>query len=114
MALARAQEALGLRCVYCGCSPTRTTDHRTGLFIEHIVPDSRGGDNGIENTALTCGQCNTRKGDRTPLEMIFQDAGAWPVGVRRRHWRYRPTVRFGLFSPAPCGGRYTVAQADGA
>jgi 5-methylcytosine-specific restriction endonuclease McrA len=43
-------------CGYCG---TR------GNTIDHIVPQSRGGESTWENTVLACGPCNNRKGDRT-------------------------------------------------
>ena len=47
------------RCGYCG-KPASTVDH--------IVPRSRGGTNTWLNTVAACGDCNQRKGDRTPAE----------------------------------------------
>ena len=32
--------------------------------IDHIVPDSRGGTDHVENLQLLCGLCNSVKGDR--------------------------------------------------
>jgi 5-methylcytosine-specific restriction endonuclease McrA len=49
----------GHRCGYCG-DPASTVDH--------ILPRSRGGKNTWRNTVAACGDCNQRKGDRTPDE----------------------------------------------
>jgi 5-methylcytosine-specific restriction endonuclease McrA len=49
----------GHRCAYCG---------RTASTIDHVLPRSRGGANTWLNTVAACGDCNQRKGDRTPAE----------------------------------------------
>lgn len=38
--------------------------------LDHILPSSRGGGNALDNLVLCCGQCNSRKNDRTPDEWI--------------------------------------------
>ena len=39
-----------------------------GGSIDHVLPRSRGGANTWLNTVAACGDCNQRKGDRTPVE----------------------------------------------
>ncbi len=49
----------GNKCLCCG--------YRSRLFLhaDHVVPLSRGGDNGIENIQPLCRSCNSRKGTKT-------------------------------------------------
>ena len=62
----------GRCCAYCG-GPASTVDH--------ILPSSRGGRNTWLNTTAACGECNQRKGDRTPTEagMPLRAAPAVPT-----------------------------------
>ena len=55
----------GWKCFYCGCglSPETAT-------ADHMIPLSRGGGNGIENIALACRSCNSRKHDKTVEEFM--------------------------------------------
>lgn len=46
-------------CAYCG---------GRGDTIDHVIPQSRGGQDTWDNLVACCGPCNNRKGDRTPLE----------------------------------------------
>ncbi|MCP4639984.1 MAG: HNH endonuclease [bacterium] len=50
-------------CQYCG-----EPFPRSQLTIDHVVPQSRGGQDCWENLVLACGTCNVAKGDRTPDE----------------------------------------------
>lgn len=54
-------------CAYCG-------GH--GRTVDHIMPQSRGGEYSWMNTVTACGPCNNRKADRTPEEanmpLLFQ------------------------------------------
>lgn len=52
-------------CCYCG---------NPASGVDHLLPQSRGGENTIENLASCCTQCNSRKGTKTPEEagMILQ------------------------------------------
>ena len=52
-------------CFYCGCG---LTDENATL--DHVVPRSRGGADAPFNLQLCCKDCNTFKGDRTPLEWL--------------------------------------------
>jgi 5-methylcytosine-specific restriction endonuclease McrA len=46
----------GVKCVQCGAED--------GLTIDHIHPESRGGDLSPENLRTLCRSCNSRKGAR--------------------------------------------------
>jgi 5-methylcytosine-specific restriction endonuclease McrA len=51
------------RCQFCGGSfPQRE------LNLDHVVPLSRGGASTWENVVCACVACNSRKGNRTPIE----------------------------------------------
>lgn len=54
----------GDKCVYCGGQATTR---------DHLIPDSRGGSNGLENLRPACEPCNQAKGDRTPFEWLGED-----------------------------------------
>ena len=42
--------------------------HRECLTRDHLVPMSRGGGNDWRNVVTACSSCNTKKGNRLPLE----------------------------------------------
>lgn len=46
-------DAIGNRCMCCNRS--------VKLTVDHVIPLSRGGTNGIENVQALCGRCNSRK-----------------------------------------------------
>jgi 5-methylcytosine-specific restriction endonuclease McrA len=51
------------RCQYCGkVFPQRE------LNLDHVVPLSRGGRSAWDNVVAACVPCNSRKGNRTPLD----------------------------------------------
>lgn len=52
-------------CTYCRRPlPTR------GTTLDHIRPRSRGGRTTVRNVVLCCGECNSRKGNLTPLQLV--------------------------------------------
>lgn len=55
------------RCQYCG-RHRHELGYRQSLTRDHIVPLSRGGDNGWTNVVTACSKCNLRKGNRIPSE----------------------------------------------
>ena len=50
-------------CQYCG-----QRFPRSELSIDHIMPQSRGGENSWTNLVCACVRCNARKGNKTPSE----------------------------------------------
>jgi 5-methylcytosine-specific restriction endonuclease McrA len=48
------------QCVYCGSYKN--------LTIDHVIPQSRGGQHTFENLVCACANCNYEKGDRTPQQ----------------------------------------------
>jgi 5-methylcytosine-specific restriction endonuclease McrA len=54
-------EKWGRRCAYCGVDNVR-------LEVEHIVPRRRGGGSRVSNLAISCHDCNQKKGNRTASE----------------------------------------------
>ena len=53
----------GYRCQYCGGSfPAKE------LNMDHVVPRDRGGKTNWENIVTACIRCNSRKGNREPVE----------------------------------------------
>ena len=57
---ARIYKRDGYKCVYC--------ESPKNLTIDHVLPKSRGGTNRWTNLVTCCGQCNRKKGDKTPYE----------------------------------------------
>lgn len=55
------------RCQYCH-RRQHELKHRECLTRDHVVPLSRGGGNEWTNVVTACSSCNTRKGNRLPLE----------------------------------------------
>ncbi len=58
------------KCPYCGKSGLAATDVALGqgVEIDHIVPYSRCGDNGLNNKVVCHVECNRQKRKRTPTE----------------------------------------------
>jgi 5-methylcytosine-specific restriction endonuclease McrA len=50
----------GYKCLYCNSTEN--------LTLDHIIPQSRGGDDSWENLVTCCGSCNVKKRNRTPEE----------------------------------------------
>ena len=47
-------------CRYCGS--------KENLTLDHVIPQSKGGEDSIDNLVTACKSCNSRKKDRTPEE----------------------------------------------
>jgi len=68
------------RCYYCGCylpEDTHIYDEQGKIAItirnwdvDHDIPVSRGGENGIANLLPSCKDCNRKKGNRTSDEYL--------------------------------------------
>jgi 5-methylcytosine-specific restriction endonuclease McrA/endogenous inhibitor of DNA gyrase (YacG/DUF329 family) len=59
-------------CYYCGESFFKNGTLEYYFEIEHKTPLSRGGSDSIENIALACNSCNTRKHTKTEEEFVSQ------------------------------------------
>lgn len=58
-------------CAYSGATITdKAAVEGTGLEIDHIVPRSRGGGNGMSNLVLCYASANQGKGKRTPIDWL--------------------------------------------
>ncbi len=68
-------ETIKARCVYCGAEGTITWFrlsngepsgwvHFSGLEIDHLIPEARGGATSAGNLQLACQRCNRSKGQR--------------------------------------------------
>jgi len=63
MSLAESvRQRAGNRCQYCLMHQGL---QGATFHIEHVIPSSRGGTDGLANLALVCPGCNLRKSDRT-------------------------------------------------
>jgi 5-methylcytosine-specific restriction endonuclease McrA len=61
----------GARCAYCG-----RREKLRRLTIDHRLPKSRGGSNGLDNLVLACTACNHAKAARLPGEWSAPTFGA--------------------------------------
>jgi len=51
------------KCQYCGIFCPAS-----GVTVDHVVPQSRGGESSWENLVTCCPKCNNKKDNRTPQE----------------------------------------------
>ena len=58
-------------CAYCGCKLKTNT-----MTVDHLIPQSKGGSNNIDNLMPACKSCNTTKAD-DDIEFL-RIALAWP------------------------------------
>lgn len=56
-------ERAGFKCQACGAKPAKSND--VSLHVDHIIPVSLGGGNGIKNLQCLCSACNISKGNRS-------------------------------------------------
>jgi len=84
----------GNRCQYCG-----QTYPSHQLSFDHVTPRSRGGETCWENVVTCCLTCNSRKGDRTPLEAGMH------LTARPARPKHNPMLKLKLGNP-----RYQVWQ----
>lgn len=62
-------------CVYCGATGGKMT-------IDHIIPQSKGGENSWSNMATSCRPCNSHKADKSLEEVGYNEPIIPPVGDR--------------------------------
>jgi 5-methylcytosine-specific restriction endonuclease McrA len=72
-------------CQYCGSTKK--------LTLDHVIPRSKGGKHSWDNVVIACERCNSRKGDRTPLQagMLLRSQPKAPmhpaVSFAEQFWR---------------------------
>jgi 5-methylcytosine-specific restriction endonuclease McrA len=59
-----AKSQARIPCYLCGKTTGRKNRH-----VDHVVPIARGGTHSIENLAMMCSDCNTKKGAKMPQEV---------------------------------------------
>ena len=68
----------GPLCAYCGVvtttDPPSATRH-VERTLDHVVPQSRGGTDTLENCVVACRSCNARKGVRPVLQYAPRGVG---------------------------------------
>ncbi|HKZ39509.1 MAG TPA: type II CRISPR RNA-guided endonuclease Cas9, partial [Candidatus Hodarchaeales archaeon] len=74
-------------CAYSGETITdKAAAEGSGLEIDHIVPRSRGGDNGMSNLVLCYASANQGKGTRTPIDWLSkEDFGQLELRFKHLH-----------------------------
>lgn len=75
-------------CQYCGRKPPTVV-----LWVDHVMPVSKGGDNAVENLLTSCDQCNLGKSD-VPLERIVRPAIPELSAERERLAQFRQYQTF--------------------
>lgn len=72
-------------CAYSGKPITEAQAvHGEGLEIDHIVPRSKGGSNGMSNLVLCYSTANQGKGKRTPIDWLSKE-DFWHLELRFKH-----------------------------
>lgn len=73
-------------CVYCGRAEGQThpTESPTNgyMCLDHVIPESRGGETLEENLVCCCNKCNREKANRTPDEAGMR----WPEDVTGKRY----------------------------
>lgn len=101
----------GHRCEYCRAPEVV---FNFPFEVEHVVPPSRGGDDGEANLALACRSCNLRKGVSVSA-VDPETGGEVPLfHPRRDDWRehFGRGAESGEIAGATPVGRATVACLD--
>lgn len=76
----RLREEQNCKCQYCGepLGPEIFFDEKL-TEIDHIIPFSRCGNDGLTNKALVCAGCNQEKKNLTPFEKWGSDEPRWKI-----------------------------------
>lgn len=74
-------------CVYCGSESDE-------MHKDHLIPQSRGGSDEIENCISACAECNMNKSDKTPSEWRSTGLPDWVYEKERTlSQKYKMTSR---------------------
>ncbi len=84
------------KCIHCNAKLVLAADGRSlgEATLEHIIPQTRGGTNAVENLAVACARCNREKGKRHDHKrgLRLDDVVATLQARRRDRWREAATV----------------------
>jgi len=65
------------RCAYCGDEKDTISEATAakgeGVEVDHIIPESRGGNSYLSNLVLCHTRCNRGKGNKTPMEWLGEE-----------------------------------------
>ena len=103
------EDRAGQRCEYCRMHQSL---QGASFHLEHAVPRSKGGGDGLDNLAWACPSCNLRKSDRT-VAVDPQSGDSTPLfNPRTNRWDEHFTWHeYQLIGLTPIG-RATVAAFD--
>ncbi|MBI3764688.1 MAG: HNH endonuclease [Chloroflexi bacterium] len=90
------------QCAYCH-SPTSITGAR--LVIDHIIPESAGGQTVLDNLCLACHSCNEFKGAEAEARDPLTDEFAPLYHPRQQEWKDHFHLSF-----LQCLEQFTVSQ----
>lgn len=76
----RLAEAQNWHCCWCGCDATHLRGKSNSATVEHVVPRSKGGTDDMDNLAMACERCNTRRGN-TEIGVFMSGKGN-PEGTK--------------------------------
>ena len=58
----RLAEAQNWHCCWCACKLTDSPNYPNSATVEHVTPRSIGGTDDMDNLAVACNSCNTKRG----------------------------------------------------
>lgn len=63
-------EAQNWHCCFCGCETTLEPNRKHSVTLEHVTPKAEGGQDVWENSAMSCDNCNNKRGTQDAAEFI--------------------------------------------
>ncbi len=100
-------------CAYCGEKISREhVGSGVDLEIDHIVPDSRGGDNGFHNKVICHRKCNRDKRNQTPCEWLSEEKFA-ELLRRFEYLDSRTREKIGEYDLVPNPRKWRNLQSQG-
>lgn len=79
------------KCIHCNAKLVIAADGAPlgAATVEHIVPQTRGGDDDVHNLAVACARCNTEKGRRHDHKRgrRYEEVVALLQARREQRWR---------------------------
>ncbi len=102
------------QCAYCGnginAISEKTAAEGNGVEIDHIIPESRGGNSFLSNLLLCHTGCNRGKGNKTPKEW-FTEERFQKFEQRLRHLKEKNLVKWdNLHKDAPDLDEFVASQ----